>query len=153
PSLRPVRSVCGGSDVLNITPFSPIAQQFLDARGLNDPELLARCHIEELSPAAMRERTGRCWQGLRIPYHLPGGALSGFSRYRFLPFGTHDVCATDPADAELPKIAGKNRAGEETLTELRYWQPKKSGVHLYMPPLADWLKAIADWRIPLILAE
>jgi hypothetical protein len=127
------------------------AQRFLAERGLNDSLLLERCGIVELSSREMKEATGIGWQALRILY------TSDFARYRFLPGGEHEATADNPAEAQLPSIEKKSDGSKPSkkreLQELRYWQPRHSGVHLYLPPLMDWTKVMADRWTPLIIAE
>jgi Domain of unknown function (DUF3854) len=140
------------------SPLSTQARQFLAERGLDDAELLRRCGITELAPHQMATTSGIAWQSLCLPYPLPDGKDSGFHRYRFIPSGAHAVDENNPADAKLPKIVkkadGSLKKGEKPKPhELRYWQPKNSGVHLYLPSLVNWTAVMADWTTPLAVVE
>jgi hypothetical protein len=150
----------------NSSSLSKQAHRFLAERGLDDADITQRCGIVEIPWQQMAAISGFTWSALWLPYYLPEGKPSGFNRYRFIPGGDHAVTDDNPADAKLPVIVKKSNSktknSDETKNgddakpkteELRYWQPRNSSVHLYLPPLVDWLKAMADWRQRLIIAE
>src|SRR5215472_6558307 len=101
--------------------------------GLTD-ETIFKAQIHALRPHdldKMGERIKRhATSALVIPYFDRAGKQNGFERRKLFP--------------AVPMDNGHS---------LRYWQPPKSGVHLYLPPLFDWQALAADATTPLCIAE
>ena len=73
--------------------------------------------------------------GFKIPYHDFQGLLTTFWRFRFLERTNEGFAAlTDKKD-------------------VRYLQPKKSVNEVYIPPIINWGKVIADATIPIVITE
>src|SRR5215472_1112856 len=105
----------------------------LKKSGLND-ETITRAQLHALCPRDIDRMGGKIKQhatsALVIPYFEINGKPNGFERRKLFP--------------AVPLGDGHH---------LRYWQPPKSGVHLYLPPLLDWQALAADATRPLVITE
>lgn len=76
--------------------------------------------------------------GIKIPYFEPDGKPSKFYRYRNL----------EDNRGQWDKISGAK--------QLRYIQPKGTGLSVYLPPIGAgerWVEALADPEEPLVITE
>lgn len=74
-----------------------------------------------------------------IPYYAPGGAIlqvggRPFARFRWL---------------DNPTQAG----GFVRAKPVRYGQPQHTGVQVYLPPMLEWARILADPAVPIIITE
>lgn len=94
-----------------------------------------RMRISPINSRDIKKLTRFEASGYRLPYFELNGKTNGFSRVRFL-------------DTVLDKGTGK---------EQKYWQPPRTGVHVYFPPnFADtwtWGEVQRDPQIDLIITE
>jgi len=100
--------------------------------GLTD-ETITKCLFESTNPTLLREMGAgfvKAESALEIPYFEISGEKNGFARRKLFP-------------------AIKIKDGGT----IKYWQPKGSSPHLYLPPLADWHKIISQTASPLLITE
>lgn len=90
--------------------------------------------IEPLSSAQTAKLTGQQVESYKLPYHTLDGKVNGFYRLRFLP-----------SDNVVPFVRAKKAR--------RYWQPKASGTHLYLPPCVKWSKIAQNSTQTLYITE
>src|SRR5262249_31984835 len=114
-------------------PLTPEHWQGLRKSGVTD-DTIARAQLHGLCPRDI-DRMGdkikrHATSALVIPYFDMTGKKNGFERRKLFP--------------AVPMDNGHS---------LRYWQPPKSGVHLYLPPLLDWQAIPSDATFTLVITE
>lgn len=91
-------------------------------------------NIVSLNAAQTAKLTGQHVESYKLPYHTSDGKMNGFYRLRFLP-----------SNNVVPFARAKKAR--------RYWQPKDSGCHLYLPPSVKWSKVAQDSAQALYITE
>ena len=99
----------------------------LHASGLNDPSITSML-CESIRPKELPIKSAE--SGYRLPYFHLNGTPNNFYRVKFVP---------PVIDAEGHKM--------------KYWQPKGSSPHAYIPPLVDWLAVAKDPAGLLVVTE